>query len=263
MGEIQDKNGNGNKIKWIGIICCLAVALAGLIGWREWKERQEYRQVVDRCAAVLLALDRDSALFDMGLEAVGEYLEQPDRQKLQEVRNKVQKIIKELEETQDAIVPCTMEENFAASLEKWQIDPEEYLLFADSRSSELENYLRELNYMDEYMGFEEIDDLLRENFRFMYRNIADSQKIVKEYYYCAINYLFAGREGRELAYVRRQILEKLTSFESEAGVWYEDRETAEQRGSVCLDQLSALAAELSEHLSEAQEELDETEEEER
>lgn len=259
MADIRENR--SRERKRIRFISCLAAVLYLLAGCGGGQKQPEYQQVIDSFAEIVLELDGDSAQFDLGLEAVGSYLEQPDEGRRGEVRQKVQDIINRMDETKKTIVPCAMEEEFAVLLERFQIDPEEYLMYADSRSYDLTSYMMELELLDQYMEFEETSDAVRDDFYFLYRNIVQRQQIMKEYNYCVINYWFAGVGEKEMDYIRQQILDRLVSFASESGTWYDDREAVEKMGDTCLNQISALADELAADLAESEKELYELEKE--
>lgn len=252
------KKAKGNNAGWKLAGIWLAVAL-GTVGCAKDKADEDYKKVVDDYAKIILSADEDSAKFDKALKSAGAYLEQPGPETLEKTRKEIQESIREMEETKNSLESYTMDEDFSKLLTKTGIDPEEYLMNADSRGLDMDNYILDMNILDQYLALEEISDMSREAFEVQYQGMVDSQEIMREYSYCTVNYWFAEQGEDVEKYVKEQVLDKLTSFQAENPVWDTDRDAVERRMSMYMDKWEEVAGALAEHVGESQEKLYEAE----
>lgn len=243
-------------------LCCMLMVCMLFLGCGG-KERQkaDYQKIADDYAALILQEDADSRDYEEALQAVGDYLEQKEESRKKEAVKIVKDTITYMEEDYGQIKSYTMEESFQGLLKKYQIEPEEYLMFANERKEELFDYQTTLMALEEYLDEENGTAASLEALEQEYEMAVKMQEVMKGYQYCGINYWFAGWEEEAADYVKEQVYDKLTSFSAEGEVWQDSREAVEERMTQYLDRLEELVNEWSGYLGEKQEKLYEQEKE--
>lgn len=239
--------------KRMGLIVAAALLLAGCKN-KEQVGKEDYEIIVDDYAKILLLQDSDSADYDRALEAVGSYLKEPDEETLKTARSFVQETVSQMEETSSEITSYEITEDFSDLLKEHGIEPEEYMMNADARPEELADYISTLQTLEEYLGYEETDDLTRSDLSEQYEMAVRVQEIMKNYNYCGINYWFAGWEEEAVSYVKQQVQDKLASFYAGQEAWQDDRDAVEQRMMIYLNELEELLEEWADRIGERQDE---------
>ena len=244
----------------------LAAVLLGLLILSACKAGEDafsrQKEIVDETARIVLLMDQDSRDYDLALQEIGRYLDEPDPEILAAVQQKVQESTAEFQTRQDQAESYEMTEDFADILVENHIDPEEYQMNADSRISSLGRFITRLQTMDTYLEMVSIlPGTVEDDLRFMYEYNLEEQRIIRGYQYCAVNYWFASWEGEGAEYAKEHIADQLESFVLEESIWETSQEGAEQRMEVYLNQLEEQISELTDYIGEAQEELYEMEKE--
>ena len=221
------------------------------------KVNQDYREIVDDMASVILLMDQDSLAYDEILAEVGLYVADPQGRGAEETRALVQASIADFEAAAREAAPYEMDEDFAGLLTEWGIDPEEYQMNADARESNLVRYITMLQTIDAFLEM----DAWYENteadsdFAYMYEYDLREQESTRGYEYYSANYWFADWEEEPAAYAKEQIIDKLQSFVTEESVWESSREAVEQKMLVYLERLEDQTEEMAAHIGQEQEEL--------
>lgn len=219
------------------------------------ENQKEYRAVVDDYAEILLKMDQDSSKYDHALESVGKYLEHPEPGALKDARKVLNDAVRQLEEEKNTASGYKMDDEFQKQLSKFGIDAEEYLDYADSRNYGLEEYIGYIQFLDQFLVYEEGNNMSCEELEFQYKNMLESQRVMRECSYAEINYWFAGQNKEIVDYVKENVLERLESYHTETPVWDDDREAVERRINVLLDEYEELVEEQARHIGEVSEEL--------
>ncbi|HIZ80188.1 MAG TPA: hypothetical protein IAA17_10420 [Candidatus Lachnoclostridium stercorigallinarum] len=241
------------KLTALSLGLAAAVSASGCSGGRD----VGYRKLVDDFAAVTLAQDQDSAAYDQALAAVGAYLEDSGEETLSAARRAVTETRIQMEEDGAALTPYELDEDLAAVLEDYGLDPEEYVINADMRAGYLSGYAESLKNLEFYLEHESADQesVTRPALEFLYDFRRDYQECTRGFCFYGINYWFAGWEGEALDYVRSQVTDRLRSFVTEESVWEDSREGVERKLDLYLRRMEECQQEFQEYLGEAQEDL--------
>lgn len=243
--------------KWRSVLSILALGFLLLAGCGDGKgnDGTEYREVVDDYSEILLRMDQDSAKYDHALESVGRYLENPDSKTLKETETVLNDTVKQLDEEKNEWKAFELDEEVSEQLAQLGIDTEEYLDYVDSRLYGLEEYIGYIQFLDQFLKYEETSDVTRQELEFQYKNMLESQRIMRACSFAEVNYWFAGQKEEVVDYVKEKVLNRLESYHTDTPVWDDDREAVERRISVLLDEYEALVEEQAGHIGEISEKL--------
>lgn len=216
-----------------------------------------YRIIVDDLAVIMLDRDRDSAAFDQALEAVADYLENPEQPDFDAAMAVLDGTTEQLTAELEGIVPYELEDSLTELLEQYDVDPEEYQVNADMRAVLLSDYISGLEDLKNELDLADLigSDWGMESLEFWADYYTRYQENLRNYGYYTVNYWFAQRSEEETGYVKEQLLDKLVSLKTETSIWENDRDAVERKLNLCLDGIEALGHEMEAHIGEVQEEV--------
>lgn len=239
------------------LIFILITALLLLTGCKSGKTSDDYMTIVDDLALIALQQDQDSAAYDKVLDAIGDYIENSGPEKLVQTLALTGASIKQMEADSGESVPYEMNEDFSELLVKYGIDPEEYRINANIRSAYLAGYLESLKLLEFYLENEQFGELqiTRDGLTSTYLRAEEEQRCERAFNYYGINYWFAEWDKKGTAYAQEKIVDHLESFVTEECVWETSRPAVERKLDLYLDQIAAIADEITEFHGESQERL--------
>ena len=178
----------------------LAAVLLGLLILSACKAGEDtlsrQKEIVDETARIVLLMDQDSRDYDLVLQEIGRYLDEPDPEILAAVQQKVQESTAEFQTRQDQAESYEMTEDFADILVENHIDPEEYQMNADSRISSLGRFITRLQTMDTYLEMVSIlPGTVEDDLRFMYEYNLEEPRIPVLCGELLVCFLGRGRSG--------------------------------------------------------------------
>lgn len=245
------------KTKWLSVLAGILIVtgIAGCASQKEQEELAECRAIIDDYAKIILLQDQDSANFDKALSAVGVYLADASAEQKNAAQDTVQEMIAQMETDSEACETYEISEELGQMLETHQISRVEYQMNADSRLTYLQDYIQDLTYLEEYLSYADEGEALMEDLQMTYQFMAQEQQLMRQYNGIGIHYWFAGWGAEETAYVKQEVLDKLTSFSAEDVQWQDSRDAVEASMNACLDELEVLYNEWTAYIGESWEEL--------
>lgn len=252
-----------SKIKYLNIIIG-AAAVVGASGCASQKDNAELEQkkaIIDDYAKIILLQDKDSANYDKALEAVEVYIGDPSQAQKTTSLQTIQDITEQIEEDSKECEPVEISDEFGQMLENNQISRVEYQMNADSRYSCLQDYIQDLEYLEEYLSYADEAEWAMDDLKAVYALMSDEQELMKRYNYAGINYWFAGWGDEEKDYISQEIFEKLVSFSSDSFQWHDSRNETEADMNGYLDELEDLYDKWAAHVGESWDELNQMREE--
>lgn len=251
--------------KRIHIVACLLTVLA-LTGcsktaaspWEKAGVTEAFYQVAEDFSDRFLTLDADGARYDQALGAVQQYLDGTISQA--EAQAAVRETLADIETLLEDQETVTLSEPLTEQLQAVGISAAEYELFANSRANQLQTQQVRLTSLDFYLTYAEEPGDALEDLRFVWTaDCAEQDGLRGYYYYGNFNYWFPWADEAEQAYLQSTVAEQLEAYYPSDAVWYTDAASIEDRVMLYLDEVEAVAALLSEHLGQSQEELYEME----
>lgn len=251
------------KKKWILLAVCLLV-LATVPGCSQKEETHpeektkeetgDYRAIVDEHARLFLPMDQDGSVYDRALEKIGRYITGKITQS--KALGVLQDTMETFREEQENLETYTVSEEFGSLLMEYDILPEEFEAFGNSRAPQLQSYLTDLESIYGYL--ENADEYAHQ-----YRSVVfwhDLCETLQDshrgyYYYSGVNYWFAGWEDSQVSYVQEQVIDRLESYIPQGCTWETDREVIEQKTMHYLDMADDCVELASEFEGQEREEL--------
>ena len=239
----------------------VSAALGGCADTASTDTSENRRQIVDDMAPAILLIDSISALRDEALDIVGRYAESGSDEDLQEAMEALEDTYDELlklEEQAEQYADAELTEEYLTILEEEDISAQDYLTFMTIPATNLENYSFEIYYLysdlaDLYYGVETQE----ESFVFNYETQVLNQQYERQYgWYAYVNYWFAEWEDEDLDYVQEQILDHLTSLNTEGLEWDSSRDSIETRINAIIDNIETLTVELEAYVEEEEDALE-------
>lgn len=210
--------------------------------------RADWQDLVDSFAEIALGKERDILRCEQALSLVEDYL--AGNAGAAETDEALEEIYTETMAEYTALEHIEISGEQKETMEKYGIDPADYVSMADERISDLYSDGQDLYSLRTFVLAEDQDELSYQ---------LDLRKRIKdlevEYDAWAVNYLFCGWTGETLAYVNERIVDQL-SQEHRPKEWLTDRDEIEARITACLDQWEEYAWELAQHVERAELELE-------
>lgn len=213
------------------------------------------RAVIDDFAALTLETDSYSAYYDEVLEIVGAYAESGETADLAEAANALSEALTWAQESYDTLEEYEIGEELAEQLAEVGFSEDEYLLYSDELANNLSNYLNDLYVLSEYLVMCYNSGELLDDFLFMYDSLVAEQDYMRQYSYWVVNYWFAEWDEELVEYVQETILANLQSFYSDVSEWDADQDSVETRINAILDSYSELQEEMSDHIGDTQQKI--------
>lgn len=213
------------------------------------------RAVIDDFAALTLETDSYSAYYDEVLAIVGDYAESGETADLAEAVNALSEALTWAQESYDNLEEYEISEELAEQLAEVGFSEDEYLLYSDELANNLLNYLNDLSVLGEYQVMCYDSGELMDDFLFMYDTLVAEQDYMRQYSYWVINYWFAEWDEELVEYVQETILANLQSFYSDVSEWDADQDSVETRINAILDSYSELQEEMSDHIGDTQQKI--------
>ncbi len=248
--------------KWMGIwrrmlglfvISGIAFVSAAVVCACTSRVDDDYKLLVDRFSEVFLPQDADSTAYDEVLEQIRRYLDDRTLGNLMDARDAVDGQIEAFTSLSKAYESPVIDEEFARVLRKFEIEPEEFRIQADTRVGELLSYVDSLNIFKIFLDDSDAD---RETFRFIFNQSVDVQEYSRRFNFYGINYYFAPLKGEQLEYARDVVVSRLSSFYFEDMAWETDRDVIEAKGNAFLTRLEEERDRISAEIGREQKMLD-------
>lgn len=240
------------------IVLAGILIVTGITGCASKKKQEELagrRAIIDDYAKIILLQDQDSARFDKALSAVDTYLADASAGQKTVAQDTIRDVIAQMETDSAACESYEISGESGQLLEDNQISRVEYQMNAESRYTYLQDYIEDLTYLEEFLSYAQEGEAFMEDLRMTHQFMAQEQQLMRRYNGVGINYWFAGWGAEETAYVRQEVLDKLTSFSTEDVQWQDSRDAVEASMNACLDQLEELYNEWTAYIGESWEEL--------
>lgn len=246
------------KIRMKAVLLAAFLTASGVGGCASGSDSsniEERKAIIDDYAGILLLQDEDSAGFDEALAAVGGYLESPTAQQKKAVMEVLEDTISQMEADSADCKSYEASQEFGQMLEKQGISLVEYQMNADSRYTYLQDYIQDLEFLQEFLEYSDEGEAFMQDLKMTYYFMSEEQKQMQGYNYTGVNYWFAGWGEEETAYVKEQVLDKFKSFSAEDAQWKESRDDVEAAMNAYLDEVEELYDDWTAYIGESWEEL--------
>lgn len=222
---------------------------------------EERKAIIQDYAGIILLQDQDSARYDHVLKAIASYLEAPSPEQKEAAQMIIEEAVRQMDADSEACGTYEVSEELSRMLQDQGISREEYEMNAGSRYTELQGFLQDTVFLEEYLEYADLGEVFMEDLERAYDFMSEEQKIMQSYHYTGINYWFAGWGEQEVECVKEQVLDKLVSFRAEDGSWESSQDAVVARMNAYLDRIEELNSRWAASVGEAWDELNKSKEE--
>lgn len=251
---------NKKSLLGFAVMTMFSAAASGCIK-TDAADFEGFQKVVDEYAKITLRMDAESALVDAAYASVEKYLEDPNLDQLQETAGEVEHAFRQLYDQYTQMEEYKMPEEISELIEEYDIFYEDFMTYASEEKTQVVEYILDLGDVYEYLSYEATDLPLTEELAFFFDILNQCQKINCNYMYTSINYWFAGRSEKELAYVEEAVTDRLISFCSDGHEWDKNQADVEDRLNAYLDEIADLRLDWKIYLGEQQAEINQMKQE--
>lgn len=217
----------------------------------------EEELIIEEFGKIILQQDKDSLLYDQVLKIVGTYIKNQDKDSFLATKTYLEEAIGQFEERIEECITSRYEmtQSFRELLMEYQIEPEEYQMHADLRSSYLVSYQDSTSLLLSILEAQENEYRTEELFEKIYEQNVAVQECMRKSHFYEINYFFCEWEEDAIEQLEEEVISKLQSFTAQGQPWETKKEVIEQKISIYLEKLEDVVEQLSEEIGEEQEKL--------
>ena len=213
-----------------------------------------YQLIVDEHAKIFLPIDEDAYEVELALSYVDKYLS--GEADLDDTLNKVQTSLEALETKLNTLENYTISPQLYEILLQYDMNPEGFELFGNSRHNSLQGYINTLNCIYRLLDGSDEFDSRYQDLLFMHnieQTILDNER--GYYFYGYVNDWFRDWEEEPMAYVQKYILDELKFCSSDKFVWETNHEVILQKVSIYLGTIEDCNTEMIEYIAKISEDL--------
>lgn len=213
-----------------------------------------YQLIVDEHAKIFLSIDEDAYEVELALSYVDKYLS--GEADLDDTLNKVQTSLEALETKLNTLENYTISPQLYEILLQYDMNPEGFELFGNSRHNSLQGYINTLNCIYRLLDGSDEFDSRYQDLLFMHnieQTILDNER--GYYFYGYVNDWFRDWEEEPMAYVQKYILDELKFCSSDKFVWETNHEVILQKVSIYLGTIEDCNTEMIEYIAKISEDL--------
>lgn len=222
------------------------------------KEKQTsnsgYQLIVDEHAKIFLPIDEDAYEVELALSCVDNYLS--GEASLDDTLNKVQVSLDTLETKLNTLENYTISPELYDILLEYDMEPEGFEVFGNSRHNSLQGYINTLNCIFQLLEGSDEFDSRYQDLLFMHnieQAILDNER--SYYFYGYVNDWFRDWEEEPMAYVQTYILDELKFCSSDKFIWETDHEVILQKVSIYLQAVEDCTTEMIEYIAKISEDV--------
>lgn len=222
----------------IGIFAAAAMLFMFLTGCSDQKKdeiNEDFKELVTAFEDVFLPMDEDGYIYQQALEAAEDYLD-GDMDK-EEALNIVADAILTIDETINSSQEISLDSDLQVILEKYNILPEEFELFMNFRTNDLDAYSNNLKFVYPYLQSAYMSDRAEDEAVLVTKLYLDMQECNEGYFYYAnLNYWFTDCEEKEVDYLLDSLSDKLKwlSVDEDDFIWENSMSLVEEKCMVYI-----------------------------